>query len=65
MNKDQIKGAANSLTGQLQTATGKPTGSMEQQRKGLQKQVLGSAEAAIGEAKRDVKPVHAAARRTN
>jgi len=65
MNKDQIKGTANSLAGKLQTAAGKAIGSKEQERKGLQKQVLGSAETAIGEAKRDVKQVHAAVRRTN
>ena len=65
MNKDQIKGTAKQFAGKLQTAAGKAIGSVEQERKGLQKQVLGNAEFAIGEAKRDVKQVVAAVRRTN
>jgi len=65
MNKDQIKGTAHSLAGKLQSAAGKAIGSREQERKGLQKQVLGSAEIAIGEAKRGVKPVNIATRRTS
>ena len=55
MNKDQINGTVKDLTGQAQTAAGKAIDNKEMQAKGLQKQMLGNAEKAIGDAKQGVK----------
>jgi uncharacterized protein YjbJ (UPF0337 family) len=57
MNKDQIKGTVKDLTGKAQEAAGKVIDDEEIQRKGLQKQAIGSAEKAIGDAKQGVKNV--------
>lgn len=54
MNKDQIKGNVKAATGKLQEAAGKVVDSKDQQRKGLQKQVVGNAEVAIADAKQGV-----------
>lgn len=55
MNKDQIKGAAKNLGGKVQEAAGKALGNKAQQAKGLQKQVAGSAEKAMGDAREGLK----------
>ena len=57
MNKDQIKGTVKDLIGKAQEAVGKTIDDQEIQRKGIQKQALGSAEKAIGDAKQSVKRV--------
>ena len=57
MNKDQIKGSARDLTGKVQEAAGKALDNKEMQSKGLQNQVIGNAEKAIGDAKQGVKAI--------
>jgi uncharacterized protein YjbJ (UPF0337 family) len=54
VNRDQAKGAAYKLVGKMQEITGRVIGSKDLQIKGIQKQVLGNADTAIGNAKRDV-----------
>ncbi len=51
MNKEQIKGAANELVGRIQEEAGKLIGSKEQRVKGLNKQVFGKAQKAVGDVK--------------
>jgi uncharacterized protein YjbJ (UPF0337 family) len=41
MNKDQVKGVAKDVAGNVQEKTGKLVGSKEQQTKGLDKQMSG------------------------
>lgn len=55
MNKDQIKGEAKNIVGQVQEAAGKLIGSDEQQVKGLEKQIEGNVEKTLGNAKEIVK----------
>ena len=57
MNKDQIKGTVKDLTGKAQEAVGKAVDSTSMQRKGLQKQVAGHVEKAIGDAKQGAEAV--------
>jgi uncharacterized protein YjbJ (UPF0337 family) len=54
VNKDQAKGAAYKLIGMMQETTGRVIGSKDLQIKGIQKQVMGNADTALGNAKRDV-----------
>ena len=49
MNKDQIKGAANDAVGKVQEEVGKLVGSKEQEAKGLEKQLSGKAQKAVGD----------------
>ena len=51
MNKDQVKGAAKDLVGKVQEEAGKLVGSKEQQIKGLNKQIAGTAQKAVGDVK--------------
>lgn len=51
MNKDQIKGTLKDAAGKVQEQAGKLTGSTEQQLKGLNKQVQGQAQKAVGDVK--------------
>lgn len=51
MNKDPVKGALKDAAGKVQDPVGKVTGSAEQQRKVLHKQVDGKAQKAAGEVK--------------
>jgi uncharacterized protein YjbJ (UPF0337 family) len=51
MNKDQVKGAVKDIAGKLQQKTGQLTGSTSQELKGLEKQVEGKAEKAVGDIK--------------
>jgi uncharacterized protein YjbJ (UPF0337 family) len=63
MDKDQIKGNVKSMTGKLQEAAGKVMDNKDQQRKGLEKQVVGNAEVAIADAKQGVRKTVDALRR--
>lgn len=49
MNKDQIQGTVKDLVGQTQEAAGKLIKSDEQQSKGLEKQISGNVQKAIGD----------------
>lgn len=51
MNKDALKGALKDAAGKVQEQAGKVTGSAEQQRKVLHKQVEGKAQKAVGDVK--------------
>lgn len=55
MNKNQVKGMAKSVAGQVQEKVGKLVGSKEQQVKGLGKQISGKAEKKYGDAKEVIK----------
>ena len=55
MNKDQVKGTAKNIVGQVQEKAGKIVGNKEQQEKGLQKQASGKAQEMLGDAKQVVK----------
>jgi uncharacterized protein YjbJ (UPF0337 family) len=55
MNKDQVKGTAKNLAGQLQEEAGKLVGSTHQQVKGLNKQSEGKAQKSLGDVKEVVK----------
>ncbi len=57
MNKDQVTGVAKDIAGQIQEGAGKLVGSEEQQAKGLNKQVEGKAEKALGDVKETIKGV--------
>ena len=50
MNKHQITGAAKDLAGKVQQEAGKLLGSMVQETKGIQKQVMGKTEMLLGDA---------------
>jgi len=54
MNKDQMKGVARDVTGEVQEQAGKLVGSKEQQIKGLSKQISGKVQKSIGDAKQSV-----------
>jgi len=55
MNKDQVKGVAKNVAGQVQEKAGKLVGSKEQQIKGIDKQLSGKAEKNFGDAKEHIK----------
>ena len=55
MNKDQVKGVGKNIAGNVQKGAGKLVGSQSQQAKGLEKQVEGKSEKALGDAKEMVK----------
>jgi len=55
MNKDQVKGVGKNIAGNVQQGAGKLVGSQSQQAKGLEKQVEGKSEKALGDAKEMVK----------
>lgn len=51
MNKDQAKGIAKNMAGKVQQAAGKLAGSPAQETKGLKKQVEGTLQNKLGDAK--------------
>jgi uncharacterized protein YjbJ (UPF0337 family) len=55
MNKDQVKGSIKDVVGKLQEEAGQVVGSTEQQRKGINKQVEGKTQKAIGDIEEAVK----------
>jgi uncharacterized protein YjbJ (UPF0337 family) len=55
MNSDQIKGATKDAAGHIQQKTGELIGSKEQQAKGLAKQVEGTIQKNVGDAKEVLK----------
>jgi len=55
MNKDQVKGVAKQVAGNVQQQAGKLVGSKEQQIKGLSKQIAGKAQEGVGDVKQSVK----------
>ena len=57
MNKDQVKGAAKDAAGKLQQKAGEVVGSVNQQAKGLEKQVEGKAQKNYGDAKEAAKDI--------
>ena len=57
MNKDQVKGAIKDAAGKVQEKAGHVVGSTEQQRKGINKQVEGKTQKAVGDVKEVLKDV--------
>jgi uncharacterized protein YjbJ (UPF0337 family) len=55
MNQDQAKGTVKKTVGKVQQEAGKIIGSKTQQRKGLEKQITGSLQKAVGDVKNDIK----------
>jgi uncharacterized protein YjbJ (UPF0337 family) len=55
MNKDQLKGSANEIAGNVQKNVGKATGSTEHQVKGTVREVAGKVQKAFGDVKEDAK----------
>lgn len=55
MNKDQAKGTVKNITGKVQEKAGKLMGDKEQQVKGLNKQIEGTAQNTFGDVKEVVK----------
>jgi uncharacterized protein YjbJ (UPF0337 family) len=55
MSRDQIKGAATEAAGKIQQKAGELVGDNEQQAKGLTKQVEGSLQKKVGDAKEVLK----------
>lgn len=55
MNSDQIMGATKDAAGKIQQKTGELIGSKEQQAKGLAKQVEGTIQKRVGDAKEVLK----------
>ncbi|MBM3117853.1 CsbD family protein [Jeongeupia naejangsanensis] len=55
MNKDQVKGVAKGIAGQVQEQAGKLVGSKSQQAKGLIRQAVGKAEKKLGDAEEVLK----------
>lgn len=51
MNKEKMKGSVKETAGKAQQKTGEMIGSKEQQAKGIQKQVEGKADKAVGNVK--------------
>jgi uncharacterized protein YjbJ (UPF0337 family) len=51
MNKDQIKGSVKDAAGKVQQKAGHVFGSTSQEHKGIDKQVEGKAQKAVGDAK--------------
>lgn len=57
MNKNQIQGEVKNIAGKVQEQVGKLLGSKEQQAHGIQKQVAGTAEVMLGDAKQAVEVI--------
>jgi uncharacterized protein YjbJ (UPF0337 family) len=57
INKDQVEGRVKEAAGKVQEVAGKAVGSGTQQAKGMAKKVGGAAQAAYGDAKKDVKDI--------
>ena len=55
MNSDQVKGATKEAAGKVQEKSGELIGSKKQQAKGMAKQVEGSLQKNVGDAKEAVK----------
>ena len=55
MNTDQVKGAIKDAAGKVQEKAGEVVGSKSQEAKGLEKQVEGKAEKAVGDVKNAAK----------
>jgi uncharacterized protein YjbJ (UPF0337 family) len=55
MNKQQIKGATNEMTGGVKKQVGKMTGDRTLQAKGQARELKGKAQQGLGNAKEDVK----------
>ena len=55
MNKDQVKGTLKDAAGKVQETAGKVIGSHEHQHKGIEKQVEGKAQKAVGDIKEVVR----------
>ena len=55
MNKDQIKGTLKDAAGKVQEEGGKLAGNDEQRRKGVQKQIDGKVQRAVGDVKDVIK----------
>ncbi len=57
MNKDQIKGTAKDVAGEVQETFGQVTGNREQEAKGEARQVEGKVQKNVGDVKDTVKEV--------
>lgn len=55
MNKDQVKGRANTVTGKIKEAVGKATGDKDQEAKGTAEKVGGKVRSTYGDVKSDIK----------
>lgn len=55
MNKDQIQGTVENVTGKIQEKAGHAIGNPTQEAKGVQKQVSGKAQQLVGDLKEIVK----------
>ncbi|MES2877121.1 MAG: CsbD family protein [Pseudomonadota bacterium] len=55
MNKNQVQGTLKDMAGKVQEGAGKLVGSKKQEAKGLQKQVEGKTEKAVGDLQKAVK----------
>ena len=55
MNKDQIKGKAKEIAGEVQEHTGRALGNKEQEAKGHAKELAGKAQKKLGDLKEDIK----------
>lgn len=55
MNKDQIKGTAKDIAGEVQENIGKVTGNREQEAKGDARQVEGKLQKGVGDVKEGIK----------
>jgi uncharacterized protein YjbJ (UPF0337 family) len=55
MNKNQVKGVAKDVAGNVQQGAGKLVGSESQQVKGLGKQIEGKSQKAVGDAQEIIK----------
>jgi uncharacterized protein YjbJ (UPF0337 family) len=58
MNKDQVKGKAKEVAGEVQEHTGKAFGSTEQQAKGHAREMEGKAQKAAGDARENLKDLN-------
>jgi len=57
MNKDQLEGSVKDVGGVIQEKAGKLLGSREQQAKGIAKQIDGTAQKMVGDAKEALKEI--------
>ena len=55
MNRDQVKGRIREAKGKIKEAAGKLVGNEKLEQKGKTQQVLGEAQAKLGDVKKDVK----------
>ena len=55
MNKDQVKGKAKEVAGEVQEHVGRAVGSKEQEAKGHAREMEGKVQKAAGDVKEDVK----------